>query len=220
MGDDFLERMLADRPGNVVVLSGNNRRKAEYIQACVAAGLNVLSDKPMCIDRGGLARIEEAFELATKNDVLLYDIMTERSEITTILQKALVHTRAVFGELVQGTPEKPAVVKESVHHFFKQVAGKPIKRPVWYFDTSQQGEGIVDVTTHLVDLVQWECFPGQPLEFDRDVRMLKARRWPTKLTRAQFERVTRAAEFPDSLQSQLDADGTLPVFATAKWSTR
>jgi hypothetical protein len=46
-----------------------------------------------------------------------------------------------------------------VHHFFKVVSEKDIIRPAWYFDVSLQGEGIVDVTTHLVDLVQWKCFP-------------------------------------------------------------
>ena len=51
------------------------------------------------------------------------------------------------------------MVKESVHHFYKIVSGSPVIRPAWFFDTSQQGEGIVDVTTHLVDLIQWGCFP-------------------------------------------------------------
>ena len=49
-GDDFLERMLEERRGDVVMISGNNKRKAEYIKACIDAGLNVFSDKPMCID--------------------------------------------------------------------------------------------------------------------------------------------------------------------------
>ncbi|HEV56797.1 MAG TPA: oxidoreductase, partial [Phycisphaerales bacterium] len=39
---DFLEQMLAERPGNVVIISGNNRRKTEYIKACAAAGLHQL----------------------------------------------------------------------------------------------------------------------------------------------------------------------------------
>jgi len=214
-GDDFLERMLAERPGNVVVISGNNRRKAEYIKACIDAGLNVLADKPMCIDAAGCRLLQEAFATAQNKGVLLYDIMTERYERTTSLQMALVRFPPVFGELVRGTPEEPAVVKESVHHFFKYVAGNPIKRPAWYFDTTQQGEGIVDVTTHLVDLVQWECFPGE-LDFDRDVRMVKACRWPTKITPAQFKKVTRAPQFPEFLRDKLDANGALPVYANGE----
>jgi len=50
------------------------------------------------------------------------------------------------------------VVIESVHHFFKEVSGKPLIRPAWFFDVRQQGEALPDVGTHLVDLVQWMCF--------------------------------------------------------------
>jgi predicted dehydrogenase len=215
-GEDFLERMLAERRGNVVVISGNNRKKAEYIKACVEAGLNVLSDKPMCIDATGYKLLEEAFATAQTKGVVLYDIMTERLEITTILQKELAGDRELFGELQKGSPDEPAVLKESVHHFFKTVAGNPIKRPGWYFDTTQQGEGIVDVTTHLVDLVMWTCFPEQPIDFDRDVCMLSARRWPTMITREQYEKVTRLESFPDSLRGTLNGDGVLPCYANGE----
>lgn len=215
-GADYLEKLLAERPGNVVVISGNNRRKAEYIQACVSAGLNVLADKPMCIDAAGCKLLEEAFATARKKGVLLYDIMTERSEITTILQRELIGDREVLGKLETGSPDQPAVVKESVHYFCKTVAGSPLKRPGWYFDTTQQGEGIVDVTTHLVDLVMWTCFPDQPIDFDRDVRMLKARHWPTPITPAQYVQVTGLAGSPDFLKNKLDADGTLPCFANGE----
>jgi len=41
----------------------------------------------MCLDTAGFERLKQAFKTAEKNRVLLYDIMTERYEITTILQK-------------------------------------------------------------------------------------------------------------------------------------
>jgi hypothetical protein len=37
-----------------------------------------------------------------------YDIMTERFEVTTILQRALVNDPAVFGAQQKGTPDDPA----------------------------------------------------------------------------------------------------------------
>ncbi len=212
-GDDFLEKMLHEKPGNVVVLSGNNKKKARYIKACVQAGLNVLADKPMCIDSDGFQLLREAFELAQENGVLLYDIMTERSEITTILQKALVQNRDVFGELKKGSVDDPSVVKESVHHFFKHVSGNPIKRPPWYFDTTQQGEGIVDVTTHLLDLVMWESFPGRAIDYQKDIEIKKPRRWPTEVSLEQFKRVTRLDDFPDFLKRNLNDKGLLPCYA-------
>jgi predicted dehydrogenase len=215
-GPDFLEKMIKEKRGNVVVISGNNARKTEYILKSVDAGLNVLADKPMCIDKAGFARLKDAFALAEKNHLLLYDIMTERSEITTVLQKELALMPTVFGTLEKGSLENPAVTKESVHHFFKYVAGNPIKRPAWFFDTSQQGEGLVDVTTHLVDLVQWECFPAQIIDYSQDIELLAAKRWPTMLSREQSAKVTGLADFPDYLSAQLNGDGQLPVYSNGE----
>ena len=69
------------------------------------------------------------------------------------------------------------------------VSGSPLIRPAWFFDVEQQGEGIVDVTTHLVDLVQWECFPEQSLKVS-DIKMVAARRWPTLISKDEFKGVT------------------------------
>src|ERR1051325_10189310 len=45
-GPDFFARMLRERPGNVVVLSGRNRAKMKQVAASIDAGLHVLVDKP------------------------------------------------------------------------------------------------------------------------------------------------------------------------------
>lgn len=192
---------------HVVVLSGNNARKSEYISGFIGSGINVLADKPMIIRPEDFPALEAAFATAKKKGVLLYDIMTERFEITTILQRELSMQRDLFGTLERGTPEDPSITKISVHNFSKVVAGAQLKRPQWFFDPGQQGAGIVDVTTHLVDLVQWEAFPGQALK-PADAKVLSARRWPTKITLEQFSRVTGAAAFPDYLSNHV-ADGVL-----------
>jgi predicted dehydrogenase len=140
--------------------------------------------------------------------------MTERNEVTTALQRELSMQPALFGALQKGTTENPAISKVSVHNFSKLVNGVPLKRPQWAFDVRQQGEGIVDVTTHLVDLVQWEAFPGQTLAMS-DVHMLNARRWPTPISLAQFSKVTGADSFPDFLQGDVKG-GVLQVFANGE----
>ena len=213
-GPDFFEKMIADKTGNVVVLSGNNRKKAEYITKSVNAGLNVLADKPMIINLEDFPALEAAFATAKEKDVLLYDIMTERHEVTTILQKMLSQKTEVFGTLKTGSKEDPAVTKVSVHHFSKIVSGSPLLRPAWFFDVDQQGEGIVDVTTHLVDLVQWECFPGQILS-PTDIRMETAKRWPTLISQEEFKGVTGFDNFPDYLQKDVK-EGKLNVFANGE----
>ncbi len=216
LGDDFLQKMLAERKGNVVVLAGNNQHKIDYITESVGAGLNVLADKPMAIDADGFSKLKQAFAVASDQDVLLYDIMTERYEINTMLQKAFSQLPDFFGGLVAGSADNPAITKESVHHFFKEVSGKPLSRPAWFYDTKQQGEGIVDVTTHLVDLVQWESFPDQVIDYERDIQLVRAKRWPTAVTPGQFERSTGLKAFPEFLSGSVDDQGNLAVFANGE----
>lgn len=213
-GPDFFDRMLADKAGNVVVLSGNNRKKVEYISKSVNAGLNVLADKPMIIDAEDFPILEAAFKTAKEKGILLYDIMTERFEVTTVLQKLLSQNTEIFGNLMTGSRENPAVTKISVHHFSKTVSGTPVTRPAWFFDVDQQGEGIVDVTTHLVDLVQWECFAEQILNTG-DITMVAAKRWPTIISEEEFKGVTGLEKFPDYLQKDIK-DGKLNVYANGE----
>ncbi|MCX7722321.1 MAG: Gfo/Idh/MocA family oxidoreductase [Verrucomicrobiae bacterium] len=216
IGPDFLDRMLAEKPGNVVVLSGNNAKKTQYILKSVQAGLNVLADKPMAITPADFQLLKQAFAVAESNRVLIYDIMTERFEITSILQRELAQQPELFGQLLKGTPDDPAIVKESVHHFSKVVAGAQLKRPQWFFDVRQQGEAIVDVSTHLVDLIQWQAFPEQALD-PSDANVLRARRWTTPLTREQFKKVTGADDFPDYLRQDVKG-GILHVYANGEFT--
>jgi predicted dehydrogenase len=205
---DYLAEMLRDKPGNLVVISGNNAKKSRYILECVKAGLNVLSDKPMAIDPEGLALIEEAYRIAGEKKLLLLDIMTERNEITTILQREFSLEAGVFGEIAKGSPSEPSITKESIHHYSKLVNGVPLQRTPWFFDPKQQGEAIVDVTTHLVDLVQWECFPDQIIA-PGDVKVISARRSNTPITLDQYRRVTKLDTWPDYLKPLVDTNGIL-----------
>lgn len=219
LGPDFFEKMLKEQPGNLMVVSGNNARKADYILKTVNQGIHVLADKPMIILPEEFPVLQKAFSHADAKDVLLYDIMTERYEITTILQKILSQRPEIFGQLMPGSPENPAVTKESVHHFFKYVSGSPLIRPAWFFDVQQQGEGIVDVTTHLVDLVQWECFPEQIVDYTKDIEITSARRWTTDLTLREFRRVTGLRNYPEYLMKDVD-NGILKVYSNGDFVYR
>ena len=187
---DFLGDMLGESAGNIVVISGRNRGKIGLIRASVDNGLHVLADKPWIIEPEDLTELEGALAAAQRRGVMAYDIMTERYEITSILQRELVNHAGVFGAPLVGSESEPAVYMESVHHILKLVAGVPNLRPVWFFDVAQQGEALADVGTHLVDLVQWTLFPEQAIDYRKDIRMLSATRWPTPLTAAQFHQVT------------------------------
>jgi len=212
-GKDFFEKMIEEKKGNVVVLAGNNQKKTEYILKSLEAGFNVLADKPMAINKEGFEILKKAFETAKSKNLLLYDIMTERFEITTILQRELSMMPEVFGDLEKGTVENPAVVMESGHCFYKNVSGNIVIRPAWFIDASQQGEGIVDVTTHLVDLVQWECFPGQSLDYTKDITVLNANKWATDMNLSQFKTITKMDSIPFFLKRNVVNDTTLQVYS-------
>jgi predicted dehydrogenase len=205
-GSDFLDRFKKERAGNVVVISGRNRGKIDYIQTSVAAGYHALVDKPWILRSEDLPKLKATLDMAEKKRRIAFDMMTERFEITTILQKELVNDPAVFGQVLPGSPDKPSVYMESVHHLMKMVSGVPNIRPAWFFDTDQQGEGMNDIGTHLVDLVPWTLWPGQGIDAEKEVQILAAQRWPTVIPRANFQRVTGEKEFPDFLKKNVKND--------------
>ena len=190
-GADFLEKLLAQRPGQVAIVAGRNSEKMLLIHLLHAQGFHVLGDKPWVIESTQIGLLREVIASAP----LAMDIMTERHEIANRVQRALARMPAIFGEF-RSDDDRPAVAIRSVHHLYKLVNRLPLQRPAWYFDPAEQGEGIMDVTTHLVDLVQWITGDATHFDFGRDVEALAARQWPTVITREMFSRITGLADFP------------------------
>jgi hypothetical protein len=143
--------------------------------------------------------------------------MTERSEITTILQRELARDPQVAGTVGPGSEREPAVEMESTHNILKLVAGAANLRPAWFFDTGEQGEALADVASHLVDLVPWLLFPEQPIDYRSELKLTSARHWPTALTSDELKRVTGLKELPAELVSRMK-DGRLDYFANGEAS--
>jgi predicted dehydrogenase len=211
-GTGFLEKMVNERKGNVVILAGNNCDKTEYIFKSIKAKINVLSDKPLAINEEDFELLEKAYSLAEENNVKLYDIMTERYDILNVVEKMLMNDSTLFGRLEKGTVEAPSIFMESVHHFYKEVSGKPLVRPAWYYDVEQQGEGIADVTTHLIDLIHWKCFPDQSIQYKKDVKVVSASHWATGISLDKFKKSTGLNYYPQYLNQHVK-DSVLYVMA-------
>ena len=60
--------------------------------------------------------------------------------------------------------------------------------------------------------MQWECFPGAVVDYRNDIQIVSARRWPTEITPAQFERVTQLSEFPAYLKKDVQQNGNLHAY--------
>jgi predicted dehydrogenase len=203
---DYFDRMLRQQPGNVVVLAGRNHRKIDSMLACVNAGLHVLADKPWIIRSADLPKIQSVFRAAELRDLVVSDIMTERFEITSILQRALVDEPSIFGHCLPGSATTPAVTMESIHAIRKNVSGSALRRPASFFDIEQNGEALADVGTHLADLVIWILSRSGSIDYQTDVRMIAGSRWPTELSLSDYRDVSGESALPPSVADQVKDD--------------
>lgn len=201
LGTDPMRRLIADRPGEVVIISGRNDIKMASIDRLHAEGFFVLGDKPWLTGADQL----EMLKATTAQPPLAMDIMTERHQIATVLQHLLIGDPELFGQFRTGA-DAPAIVFKSIHHMYKIVNNRPLIRPQWFFDTAVQGEGMMDVTTHLVDLAQWFAGQGELLDYARDVQLLSAKQWPTEVPREIFSRITGLDDFPDAIRKHVRGD--------------
>ena len=141
-GPDTFQTMLREKRGNIVVFSGRNRGKVDRILASIDAGLHVLADKPWIITADEMPKLELALDRASEKGVAAYDIMTERYEVTSQVERALVNLPDVFGQQVPGDAANPGVRALGIHYIMKTVADVPLRRPVWFFDVDDYGEGV------------------------------------------------------------------------------
>jgi len=83
---------------------------------------------------------------------------------------------------------------------------------------NEYGEGLADVGTHVIDLVQWTAFPNDAIDYKKDVHLLSARRWPTVISQSEFERVTGEPQLPAShiKDGKLDYDCNNSVLYTVR----
>ncbi len=202
-GEDYLEKLPEAGKYEAVMLSGNNRKKTSYITCAVSKGYNVLSDKPLAINKTQWVLLRDVYRKADAKGLVILDLMTERYDTLNIIVKNLLSDKDFFGEF--DCSDGPAVSMTSVHHFYKEVSGVALHRPAWYYDVTQQGEGIADVTTHLIDLVFWQCFPGVAVGLD-DVKVNGASHFPTRISQAQFKSSTGASSFPSFLDKVRHGD--------------
>ena len=214
-GPDFLDRIRGEPPGGVAIFSGRNRGKINRIIAALEAGLHVLADKPTIIEPADLPRLGAALTMANEQQLVLADMMTGRHNTLVRLLQALRCDPEVFGDPVPGTRDEPGVVLSGVHYLRKVVAGLPNPRPAWYLGVTEQGEGLADTGVHLVDRVHETLFPEQALDWQRDIDVFAASRWPTSVSLAQFRELTGEGAWPEDLASWLRG-GVLEYFCNGR----
>ena len=193
------ERALTEeRRGAAVILAGRNQPKLGAIARLHAAGFHVLADKPWLTDGAALPDLERA----TAGWPLAMDVMTFRHEVVAALTRRAAASRALFGEL-DASSDEPAIDIRSVHHLLKVVNGAPLRRPAWYYDTRVQGDGLVDIQSHMTDQAQWLVGDEAGFDYRRDFALEGADRWSTPVPLDLFRASTGRDRFPDALREQV-----------------
>ena len=203
-GPQLLQRLVADGHGDFVVLAGRNNTKLATMASLTQAGLHVLADKPWLTDSRQLPYLTQV----TAGPRLTMDLMTVRHSRRAQLIAQVVHTPALFGTFVTQESAAPAIDIASVHHLYKRVNGRPLQRPAWYYDTTVQGDGIVDVQSHMVEQAQWWVLGDAEGQYERDIVLESVRCWTTPVPLDLFHASTGLDAYPEALQSSV-RDGVL-----------
>jgi len=209
-----IERLIAERPGGVVVLAGRNDRKVSAMRRLHDAGFHVLADKPWLASAAGLDDLRHVLA----EGPLAVEMMTGRHEITSILVGKLARERELFGGFDVGG-RRPAIEISGVHHLEKRVNGQPLRRPPWYFDVRVQGDGLADIPTHMVDQVQRVVAAASHPGALPSPELTGARTWCTDVPLALFSRVTGQAAFLPDLGGVVDG-ATLAYRSNAELTFR
>ncbi len=201
-GPNLQDRLIADGHADAVILAGQNHTKLAAIDRFTQAGLHVLADKPWLTDSQQLAFLNRV----TTGSSLAMDIMTIRHSIIARLCHQIVDTPALFGGFDANAD--PAIDIVSIHHLYKMVNGRPLRRPPWYYDIHIQGDGMVDVQSHMVEQAQWWVLGDAIGDVASDVTLDHACRWPTPVPPDLFQDSTGLPAYPEAIGQSLQ-DGVL-----------
>lgn len=201
-GPNLQDRLVTDGHVDAVVLAGQNHTKLNAIDHFTQAGLHVLADKPWLTDSQQLPCLDRV----TTGAHLAMDIMTIRHSVIARLCHQVVDTPALFGGF--DVDADPAIDIVSVHHLYKIVNGRPLQRPPWYYDIHIQGDGMVDVQSHMVEQAQWWVLGDAVGDFASDVVLDHARRWTTPVPPDLFQDSTGLSAYPESIRQSVQ-DGVL-----------
>lgn len=135
---DTVEQLLAEARPDVVLEGVTHTAKAPLVEACAAAGVHVLLDKPLCRTLEDWERIRAAVQ---KHSIRLSMWYTSRSHPPFIALRDAIQ-QGLLGEVV-------SIISTHPHKTSREGA------PAWYFEPSEYTGPFHDLACHGVDQVRW-----------------------------------------------------------------
>lgn len=222
---DLLERLLAKRPGNIVLLSGRTATTGQYLFPCIEAGLNTLSSAPLAANTADFNKLRQATELTDKQETLIGELTPERYEIASMIQRALARTPEFYGIQLCGSADDPSVRSESVLPLLPpwsenspaSVSSKSDATPdpntaemveTWCYPSDALGMryAFLLAAAPRIDLIQLALLGRERINYERQIQFTAARRSSAVLSKQEYLKASGATALPAELEAQLTGD--------------
>ncbi|MBF9047012.1 Gfo/Idh/MocA family oxidoreductase [Rhodobacterales bacterium LSUCC0031] len=139
---DHWQGLLDDPSIDLIVISCIPRDRAAFAVAAMAAGKDVMTDKPGCTT---MAQLDEIMAMQAKTGRIWSVDFSERFEVPAVTRAAELVAQGAIGRVVQTVGLGPHRLNRAT-------------RPDWFFDRAAYGGILTDIASHQID--QFLFFTG------------------------------------------------------------
>ncbi len=160
VGLDAYDKLLNEGGVNYVILATPPGFRPTHIEAAVAAGKNIFTEKPVATDGTGIRKVLAAHEESKKKGLGIAAGTQRRHQLGYIETIKRIHDGAI-GELVGGR----AYWNQGILWFVKRTAQMTdlvYQMRNWYNFTWLSGDHIVEQHVHNIDVINW-AFGTHPI---------------------------------------------------------
>jgi myo-inositol 2-dehydrogenase/D-chiro-inositol 1-dehydrogenase len=160
VGLDAYERLLNDKEVNYVILATPPGFRPLHLQAAVAAGKNIFTEKPVGVDGPGIRTVLAAYEEAKKKGLAIAAGTQRRHQLGYIETIKRLHDGAI-GDLVAGRCYWNMGILWHVKRT-PEMSDLQYQMRNWYNFTWLCGDHIVEQHVHNIDVINW-AFQAHPV---------------------------------------------------------
>jgi predicted dehydrogenase len=153
VGLDAYDKLINEGGVNYVILATPPGFRPTHIQAAVAAGKNLFTEKPVATDGTGIRKVLEAYEESKKKGLGIAAGTQRRHQLGYLETIKRIHDGAI-GELVGGR----GYWNQGILWFVKRTAQMTdlmYQMRNWYNFTWLSGDHIVEQHVHNIDVLNW-----------------------------------------------------------------